>query len=156
MSLLQDEDVAFLKENFAQLAHDVTLSVVVRERSSLILSGAEPRDDEEADASDDVKQICTELAATSERIKLEIIDAKSERARELAGDHAPAIVMSSTAAKGRLRYYGLPAGYEMSTLVAAIIDLGAPEDDEGLPEEAAARIGAIAGDVHIQVFVTPS
>jgi alkyl hydroperoxide reductase subunit AhpF len=153
MALLGDEDVAYLKESFARLEHDVQLTVVVKGRSALVLPG---REAEPEDASEDLKQICTEVAALSERIKLEILDARDDpdRAVALSGEHYPALVLSSSAALGRLRYFGLPAGYEMSTLVATVLDLGV--DPEPVPTEVSQRLGALPKDVHIQVFVTPS
>jgi glutaredoxin-like protein len=66
----------------------------------------------------------------------------------------PAIVFSSPTAKGKLRYYGLPAGYEMSTLIAALTDLGSGESM--VPSDIADELGKLTRDVHIQVFVTPS
>lgn len=153
MALLADEDVKYLTESFSGLAHDVTLTVVTKERSRLIVPGAEP---EEEDASAEVKQIATELKTTSPRLKLVEIDAAAdgERARELAGERVPAIALSSSRARGKLRYVGLPAGYEMSTLVAAIHDLG--DAASPLPPDIDARLAALKEQIHIQVFVTPT
>jgi hypothetical protein len=47
----------------------------------------------------------------------------------------------------------LPAGYEMSTLIGAILDLGTGEPP--LPPPIVERLGALKKDVYIQVFVTP-
>jgi alkyl hydroperoxide reductase subunit AhpF len=150
MPLLGEEDVAFLREQFGELAHDVSLAVITKPTSRLVVPGHE---EEDADASEEVRQIAAEVAATSPRIQLESVDAASDRARALAGERAPALVLSSPSSRGRLRYYGLPAGYEMSTLVAAISDLGV--DEPILPDEVQTRLGGLAKDVHIQVFVTP-
>jgi alkyl hydroperoxide reductase subunit AhpF len=156
MPLLADEDVRYLQENFAALARDVSLTVVTREKSRLVVPGAEPDDGGAPDATEEVKQIASELAATSPRLKLSHVDAAAdaERAHELAGERLPAIVFSSETSRGKLRYYGLPAGYEMSTMVTAVLDLGGAEPP--LPPELGERLGRIARDVHIQVFVTPS
>jgi alkyl hydroperoxide reductase subunit AhpF len=152
MPLLADDDVAYLKEQFDALAHDVTLTVVARESSRLVLPGAA---EHAPDASEELRQIASEVAATSPRLKLESVDAAdSARAHPLVGERTPALVFHAPRAKGRLRYYGLPAGYEMSTVVATIVDLGA--EDGPLPPDVEARVAAIARDVHIQVFVTPS
>jgi alkyl hydroperoxide reductase subunit AhpF len=153
MGLLGDEDLAFLKDNFKQLAHDVQLTVVVREPSRLVVPG---REEPAEDASAELKQLCGELAGTSERIRLEVVDAAQdpERGRALTGDRYPALVMSSATARGRLRYFGLPAGYELSTVVANVLDLGTAA--EPLPDEVAARLAALPGDVRVQVFVTPT
>ena len=51
------------------------------------------------------------------------------------------------------RYFGLPAGYEMSTLVATVMDIGSNESM--VPPEVAAELAKLASDVHIKVFVTP-
>ena len=150
MPLLADEDVKYLKEQFAALERDVTITVVTRERS-ILLPGEEPA----GDTSREVKMIAEELAATSPKLKLVAIDAArdEERAREVAGERLPAIVFSSETSRGQLRYVGLPAGYEMSSVVATIGDLGGAAP---VPEDVRARLAKLSKDVHIQVFVTPS
>jgi glutaredoxin-like protein len=154
MALLADDDTQYLRDSFANLAADVTVTVVTRQRSALVMPGADAAAPE--DASAEVKQIVDEVAATARRVKVEHVDvvADSERADALAGGRVPAIVFSSPTSKGRLRYYGLPAGYEMSTLIAALTDLGSGESM--VPAEIAAELGKLERDVHIQVFVTPS
>ena len=49
---------------------------------------------------------------------------------------------------------GLPAGYEMSTLVATLMDIGSGEPM--VPTEVSDALAALDKDVHVQVFVTPS
>jgi alkyl hydroperoxide reductase subunit AhpF len=144
MALLQDEDVKFLTEAFAELKSPVTLTVVAKEKSRLILPGAEPED--EQDASAEVKQIVQEVAAVSPHVSV------AERS-PADGELAPAIEFGAAHAKGKLRYVGLPAGYEMSTLIGAILDLGVGESP--LPPPVAERIEKLTKPVHIQVFVTP-
>jgi alkyl hydroperoxide reductase subunit AhpF len=153
MALIGDEDIKYLREQFASLATDVTLTLVTREKSKLVLPGAS--DDDSEDHSAEVKQIVSEVAATSPRFKVVEIDARAEaeRARELAGDLSPAIVFSGGLTKGKLRYFGLPAGYEMSTLIATLMDIGSNESM--VPAEVATELGNLDGEVHIKVFVTP-
>ena len=153
MPLLGDEDTKYLRESFAELRSDVDVTVVARERSRLVLPGA--ADDEGEDASAEVKQIVDEVAATSPRIKVTHVDAAAdaERARTLAGEHLPAIVFHGAMSKGTLRYFGLPAGYEMSTLIATLMDLGSGEPM--VPAEISAELDKLTAPVHIQVFVTP-
>lgn len=155
MPLLADEDTQYLRESFAELAADVGLAVVTRERSRLVLPGAD-EGDAAPDASAELKQIVDEVAATSPRIKVEHVDAAADpdRAAALAGERTPALVFSGGTSRGKLRYYGLPAGYEMSTLIAALMDIGSGEPM--VPPEIAGELGKLANDVHIQVFVTPS
>jgi alkyl hydroperoxide reductase subunit AhpF len=153
MPLIGDEDAKYLREQFATLSTDVTLTLVTREKSKLILPGA--ADDEAEDHSAEVKQIVGEVAATSPRLKVVEVDAavEAERARELAGELLPAIVFSGGQTRGKLRYYGLPAGYEMSTLIATLMDIGSNESM--VPAEVATELGQLDNDVHIKVFVTP-
>lgn len=154
MALLGDEDTKYLRDSFAELRSDVTLTVVTREKSRLVLPGA--RDDADAaDASAEVKQIVDEVAAASPRIKVTHVDAAADadRAQALAGAHLPAIVFGGAQSKGTLRYFGLPAGYEMSTLVATLMDLGSGE--AMVPAEVSAELAKLTAPVHIQVFVTP-
>ena len=153
MPLLGEEDTQYLRESFAELRSDVDVTVVARERSRLVLPGA--AEDEGGDASAEVKQIVDEVAATSPRIKVTHVDAAAdaERARTLAGAHLPAIVFGGPTSKGTLRYFGLPAGYEMSTLIATLMDLGSGEPM--VPAEIGAELDKLTAPVHIQVFVTP-
>lgn len=154
MPLLGDEDTKYLRDSFAELRSDVDVTVVARERSRLVLPGA-AGDEEGEDASAEVKQIVDEVAAASPRIKVTHVDAAAdaERARTLAGEHLPAIVFGGPMSKGTLRYFGLPAGYEMSTLIATLMDLGSGEPM--VPAEISAELDKLTAPVHIQVFVTP-
>ena len=64
MPLLGEEDTKYLRESFAELRADVRVTVVARERSRLVLVGAEPSGDGAEDASAEVKQVIDEVAAT--------------------------------------------------------------------------------------------
>jgi glutaredoxin-like protein len=156
MALLGDDDTQYLRESFATLAAEVTVTVVTREKSKLILVGAEPSAEPE-DASAEVVQIVDEVAAAgAPKVKVERVDVATEaaRAEALGVVRTPALLFAAPSAKGRLRYYGLPAGYEMSTLIAALLDLGSGEPM--VPPEIAELLGEMKTPVHIQVFVTPS
>lgn len=155
MPLLGDEDTKYLRESFAELRADVRVTVVARERSRLVLVGAEPDPADGEDASAEVKQIIDEVAAASPRIQVTHVDAAADTdgAHKLAGAHLPAIVFAADNAKGTLRYFGLPAGYEMSTLIATLMDLGSGEPM--VPTEVADELATLIDPVHVQVFVTP-
>jgi alkyl hydroperoxide reductase subunit AhpF len=156
MPLLGADDAQYLRDNFATLASDVTLTLVTRAPSPLVLPGADDDATDDADATRELQQIVDEVAATSPRLHVERIDAAADpdRAAALAVERTPALVFSAAGAQGKLRYYGLPAGYEMSTLIACILDLGSGEPM--VPAELAAELATLKRAVHIQVFVTPS
>jgi alkyl hydroperoxide reductase subunit AhpF len=150
MALLGDDDAQYLRDAFSVLSTDVTLTVVSR----LVLPGSDG-DPSGPDVSAQVKQIVGEVAAISPRLKVEHIDAAADadRAEKLAGTRMPAIVFGAASARGQLRYYGLPAGYEMSTLVATVMDLGSGEPM--VPPQVADALAKLESAVHIEVFVTP-
>jgi alkyl hydroperoxide reductase subunit AhpF len=52
--------------------------------------------------------------------------------------------------------YGSPAGYELVTLLAALVDLGGgAEDDELVSQVARYRLGSLSSDVQVTVFASP-
>ena len=53
-----------------------------------------------------------------------------------------------------VRFLGLPGGYEFTTLIGDLVDLGRGSTD--LTSTTVEAVRAIDGPVHIQVFVTPS
>lgn len=149
------KDREFLKEAFAGLTQDVTLTVVRKPPSRIILL-----DQSKGPATDDggelVSAVLRELASTTPRVKVEEIDAsrEPERATALVGELLPATVLTSPTAKGKLVFYGVPAGHEMAALISTIVELGMVL--ETVPEEVGQRIRALPEPVHIKVFVTPS
>ncbi len=149
------KDREFLKEAFADLTQDVTLTIVRKPPSRIILL-----DQKQGEVGDDGGELVTavlrELASTSPRVKLQEIDAtrEPERATALVGELLPATVLSSPTAKGKLVFYGVPAGHQMAALISTIVELGMVL--ETIPEEVATRIRALPEPVSIKVFVTPS
>jgi glutaredoxin-like protein len=99
------------------------------------------------------RQLITELAALNEKIKPEVYDfvAESEKAKSFGVDKVPAIVVMGDKDYG-VRIYGLPYGYELQTLLEALISVSKRRTD--LLEETKARLREIKTPVHIQVFVT--
>ena len=143
--LLSPDDQTYLTKEFEQLKRDVPITVVTHE-SSLVVPG------EEVPYGREVKEIMTELSALSPKIKLTVEDVRpsdAEKLKQLRVERLPAIILGE-----RARYYGLPAGYEFSTMIAAILDAGA--DAPPLKPEVAEKLAALKQSVHIQVFVTPT
>jgi len=147
MEFLGPEDEQFLREAFGQLSADVHVSVETRAVSRILLAGGPGLEATSADVTAELNGLLGEVASTSPHIKL-------TSAEVVAGDHLPSITFSSTRSRGRLRYLGLPAGHETSTLISTILDLGT--DAPLIPDEVAERLGKLEREVHIQVFVTPT
>jgi glutaredoxin-like protein len=99
------------------------------------------------------RSLIEELAALNERIKVEVYDfvVDSERAEEYGVDKVPAIVIVGEKDYG-IRFYGLPYGYELQTLLEGIINVSRGKTD--LSEKTRDKLKEITTPIHIQVFVT--
>jgi len=99
------------------------------------------------------RELVNEMATLSDKIKVEIYDfvADAEKVKEYGIDKVPALIITGEKDYG-IRYYGLPFGYELQTLIDGIINVSIGKTD--IPEETKQRLREIKTPVHIQVFVT--
>lgn len=105
----------------------------------------------------DTREIIAELAELSDKIKLEEHDFYSEKevAATYGVDKIPALVMLDPQGQDRgIRFYGIPAGYEFTTVIEDILDLS--NGDSHLSANTKAELAALKNDVTIKVFVTPT
>jgi alkyl hydroperoxide reductase subunit AhpF len=135
-----------------QLQGEVELVLLVRpEVARLYVPGRVPN------SSRETQQLLEELVGLSDRLRLTVYDvaAEPERAAEHGVDPevTPALLLKG-AAQGRLRMFGLPAGYEFRTLLDSIIAVS--QGSGRLSEAGRAEVAALSDPVHIQVFVTPT
>jgi len=152
MALLRDDDAAQLRKIFAdELSGDVTLVLYTQRPSKLVVPGAVP-----CPSCADTEALLGEVAGTSDRISLEVHDFAEElaQAAELGIDKIPATVVTGPGAAGRVRVFGLPAGYEFGELIESIIDVSSSASR--LSDESLAAVADLTDDVHLQVFVTPT
>jgi len=144
MPLLSDQDKAALLEMFEGLSQPVTLLLGVSD---------------ECPTCSDTQEILGEVAALSDQIVVEKVDLGQEagQAETYALDLAPGLAVlggrEDTGDFG-IRYYGIPSGYEFSSLIQDIIMVGS--GDSGLSESTRTALNELAEPVHIQVFVTPT
>jgi glutaredoxin-like protein len=103
----------------------------------------------------ETRQLVEEVATLSDKIELEVYNfaIDKERVEEYGVDKIPAIAILSEKDYG-VRYYGIPSGYEFSSLIEDIIDVSRGEV-ELLPTTKEALAG-ITEPLHFQVFVTPT
>jgi len=108
-----------------------------------------------ADLCAENEQLVREVAALSDKISVEVLNLAIDRDRaEAYGvDQVPAIVVEGARDYG-IRFYGVPSGYEFSNLVDAIIV--ASSGEPALSDETKSSLAALAGDVDIKVFSTPT
>ncbi|MCE2541181.1 MAG: hypothetical protein J4G16_12605 [Acidobacteria bacterium] len=101
------------------------------------------------------RQAADRIAALSERVTVEehnlVLD--HEQVAEYGVEWAPALAVVGTQDVG-MRYYGIPDGYEIESLVDAIEIAGG--GGPALSDETLDALDALDRDVHLRVFVTPT
>jgi glutaredoxin-like protein len=103
----------------------------------------------------ETRQLVEQIAAFSDRIEVEVYNfaIDEEKVEEYGVDKIPAIAVMGEKDYG-VRYYGIPSGYEFSSLIEDIVDVSKGEV-ELLPATREILAG-ITEPLHFQVFVTPT
>jgi len=150
MGFLSADNQAEVKRLFEGLTGDVHLIYFTQRESPLFILG------HECETCKDTRTLLEEVAALSDKIKLEVHDfvAESQLAQEYAIDRIPALVITADNVKGRIRYFGLPSGYEFSVLLGSLLD--ASQGKSELSDASVETLGSVEKNLHIQVFVTPT
>lgn len=107
----------------------------------------------------ETREIVEEIAALSDQIVVEVLDfeADRDRAETYRVDKIPAIVMLGEDDQDYgVRFYGIPSGYEFSSLIHDIKAVAAGPTASELSPETLAYLDALEHDIHLQVFVTPT
>lgn len=101
------------------------------------------------------RQLVEEVASLNDNISVAIKDfvADSDLADGYGVDKIPAVVVEGDKDYG-IRFFGIPSGYEFTSFVEAIADVG--RRDPGLPTDIVARLSQITAPIHMQAMVTPS
>jgi glutaredoxin-like protein len=141
MALLREEDAAEIRRRLSEMAAPVKIIHFTQELN--IEYGRETR------------QVLEELAGLSDQISLEVYDfiLDKEKVAEYGIDKVPATVIRNGKDYG-IRYYGMPAGYEFSTVLDAILDVSRGES--GLAVESKEKLAGLRQPVHLEVFITPT
>ena len=141
MTLLNEEIAGQVKQELANLAGPVQMVMFTQEF--------------ECQYCAETRQLVEELAELSDQLTAEVYDfvADKEKAEELEIDKIPAIAIIGAEDYG-VRYYGIPSGYEFSSLLHTIkmVAAGKPE----LSEDTLEVLTGLDKAVHFQVFVTPT
>jgi glutaredoxin-like protein len=145
MTLLQEEDRKHLVELFSELEAPAKLVLFTQEM--------------ECQYCKETHQIAEELTALSDKLELEVYDfvADKEIAETYNIDKIPAIAMTRGGDDPKdygIRYYGIPSGYEFSSLIQDILMIS--KGDSGLSDETKAWVNQLESPMHLQVFVTPT
>lgn len=150
MAILEQADVKLVRDHFNKhVKGPVTIDYFTQRESPLVIPG------QECMFCRETRQLLEEVSALSPHLTLNVHDlvAEEKKAEELGVTRIPAIVLTG-AAKGRVRYLGIPSGYEFGGLIENIVDVS-----KGSTDLSAATRTALAGltrPVHVQVFITPT
>jgi len=98
-------------------------------------------------------QVISEL---SDRIQLEIYDFQQDKemAEKYGIDKIPALVVMGEDRDDHIRFFGMPGGYEFTSLIEAVRTVSGSQS--ALSEETRKYLDGLDTDIHLQVFVTPT
>jgi glutaredoxin-like protein len=150
MPLIGEQDAAFIRDHFSKnLTGEVKITYFSQRESPLLVPS------QECMYCSETRELLQEVAALSDKIALDIKDFVADRAaaEALGIERIPAFVVEG-AAKGKVRFFGIPSGYEFSTLIEDLVDVSRGETD--LQPKTREALAALTEDVRIQVFVTPT
>lgn len=150
MALLHEQDAAFVRKRLTEeLEHDVRLVFFAPSLGGLAVPGAD------WEMAEYTRRILQELAALSDRVHLEehSLVGEPELARQYGVARTPATLIVGARDYG-VRFYGMPAGYEFATLLDLVLDVSTGRPP--IADATRAALEALPGDVHLQVFVTPT
>jgi glutaredoxin-like protein len=141
MAVLQDEDRAKVEEFFEAIEHPVRVVVFTRTT--------------ECEYCTMTRELVEELAELSDHVTVEFYDTTEDEevAKQYAIDKTPAIALVGDKDYG-IRFFGVPAGYEFTSLIEDIVDVG--RRDHGLPDDIVRKLAQVDQPVHMQAMVTPS
>lgn len=144
-TLLNDEVIGQVQEAFQELEDDVQV---------LFFEG------EDCQYCDDTRNLTQELADLTGKIDLEVyhLEGDQDIAQQYNVDKVPGLVIASKNGGGAvdhgIRYAGIPAGHEFSSLIQDLLMVSSGEVN--LQEDTLEFLGALEEPLHLQVFVTTS
>jgi alkyl hydroperoxide reductase subunit AhpF len=142
VAIFRPEDEAHVRELLAALERPVELLVALGPEETP-LPGAR-----DVDFGGETVRVVEEVAALSDNLSCRVED-------EPAGfDRYPAVALLPRGEDVGLRYYGLPWGYELSSLVGGVVEAGRRRPS--LRPESLERLAALDRDLRVDVFVTPT
>jgi len=141
MPLLNAEIKEQVKEQLADLAGPVRLVMFTQEFECMYCA--------------ETRKLVEEVSELSEDLTADIYNfvVDEDKAQELDVDKIPAVAVMGEEDYG-IRFYGIPSGYEFTSLLEAIRIAAAGESD--LSKETVEFLSSLREPVHMQVFVTPT
>lgn len=142
-----------IKERFERdLVGNVRLTLFVQPPTGLYIPGRD-----ESQTGRQAQALLEELCELSDKLSLTVHNPRvdADVAAQYGIERSPALVLEPDGErKGLVRFFGLPSGYEFSTLLEDIVDVSRGETR--LTSAAREAAAALPGPLHLQVFVTPT
>ncbi len=139
--ILSEKDREAVKKEFEKLADPVKVTVFSQELGS--------------ETCQQTERLVREVVLLTDKASMEVLNLvlDREKANAYGVDRVPAVVVEGAKDYG-IRFFGLPAGYEFTNLVDAIVvaSTGKP----ALSQETQAALAGLRSPVHIKVFATPT
>lgn len=148
--MISEQDQQTIRNLFEEhLSEDVKITYFTQKESPLILPG------HECEYCKETRELLQEVTGLSEKLDLEVKDfvADKDAAAEMGIERIPAFTLEGQS-RGRVRFFGVPSGYEFSAVLQDIMDVSTGEP--GLSEDTLAQLEELEEDLHIQVFTTPT
>jgi NADH-dependent peroxiredoxin subunit F len=142
VAIFRPEEEQKVRELFAALERPVEL-VVAHGPEETPLPGAR-----DIDFGAETQRIAEGLASLGEQIAVRVEEQPE------GFDRYPAIAVRPGGEDAGVRYDGLPWGYELASLIGAIVEAGRLESSLG--EASLERLATLDRDLAIDVFVTPT
>jgi alkyl hydroperoxide reductase subunit AhpF len=142
VAIFRPEDEAHVRKLLDALERPVELLVALGPEEAP-LPGAR-----DVDFAAETQRVVSGLAALSERVTYRVEEKPD------GFERYPAIAVLPDGDDVGLRYYGLPWGYELGSLIGAVLEAGRRESS--LRPESLERLAALDRDLAIDVFVTPT
>ena len=147
MPLISKQDAEFLKTEFdKELVNPVKLVMFTQTF--------------ECQYCAETRQIVEEIAALSDKIELVVYNFVTDKpvAEGYGIDKIPAIaiigVQDGQEKDYAIRFYGIPSGYEFTSIIEDIVDVS--KGESGLNAKTKQALAELTEPVHLQVFVTPT
>ena len=142
MTLLRAEEETKVREWFAELEHPVELLVAIGPEETPLAGAGD------VDFGAEIVRVCEALAELGERLTCRVEDEPDGFPR------FPAVSIRPDGRDAGVRYDGLPWGYELGSLVGAIVEAGRAESS--LRPDSLATLAELDRNLALDVFVTPT
>jgi glutaredoxin-like protein len=145
VSLLNDDIRQQVRDEFANMTNSVKMVMFTQEM--------------ECQYCAETRSLIEEVAELSDKISVEVYNQITDKeiTEQYNIDKIPAVAIVADGDDAKdygIRLYGIPSGYEFSTLIGDIVMVS--QRESGLDEKTKQYIKDLEAPLHMQVFVTPT